>query len=111
MANKKSDDQSRAAAQASILILETAAFLHHENFIKAAFRKAAVEFSKQHQRRMEQKVESCMNELLQLEKDQSWNQFFFREGIRVLKSFPLIKEISASSGIYAIHPLVHKWSR
>ena len=61
--------------------------------------------------RMEPEVETCIDQLLQLEKDQSWNQFFFHEGIRVLMSFSLIKQISASSGIYAVHPLVHKWSR
>lgn len=45
-ANRKSDGHGRAAAQAALLILESAAFLHHENIIEAAFRKAAVEFSK-----------------------------------------------------------------
>ena len=111
MANKESDEHGRTAAQAAILILETAAFLHHENIIEAAFRKAAIKFSEQHHKILEQEVETCINQLLQLEKDQSWNQLFFHEGIRVLMSFSLIKVISASSGIYAVHPLVHKWSR
>ena len=111
MANKKFDENGTTAAQAAILILETAAFLHHENLLETAFRKAAKEFSKEPHKRMEQEVETCINQLLQLEKDQSWNHFFFREGIRVLMSFSLIKQISASSGIYAVHPLVHKWSR
>jgi tetratricopeptide (TPR) repeat protein len=110
-ANKRSDGHGREAAQAAILILETAAFLHHENLIEAAFRKAAVEFSKGQHGRLEEKVETCINQLLQLEKDQSWNEFFFHEGIRVLMSFSLIKQQSTSPGIYAIHPLVHEWSR
>jgi len=110
-ANKKSDGHGRAAAQAAILILETAAFLHHEDIVEAAFRRAAMEFSKGHHSRLGHKVDTCINQLLQLGKDQSWNQFFFHEGIRVLMSFSLIKQHSASPGIYAIHPLMHQWSR
>ena len=110
-ANKTSDGYGRAAAQAAILILNTVAFLHHENIIEAAFRKAAMEFSKGQHGRLEEKVETCINQLLQLEKDQSWNHFFFHGGIRVLMSFSLIKQHSTSAGIYTIHPLMHQWSR
>ena len=108
-ANKRSDDHGRAAAQAAILILETAAFLHHENIIQATFEKAAIEFSKGHHGRLEKEVETYINQLLQLGKDQSWHQFFLHEGMRVLMSFSLIKQ--CFPGIYAIHPLVHQWSR
>jgi tetratricopeptide (TPR) repeat protein len=110
-ANKKSEGHGRAAAQAAILILETAAFLHHENILEAAFRKAAMKFSKGHYSRLERKVKTCITQLLQLGEDQSWNHLFFHEGIRVLMSFSLIKQSSALSGIYAIHPLMHEWSR
>jgi tetratricopeptide (TPR) repeat protein len=110
-ANKRSDGHGRAAAQAAILILETAAFLHHENMIEAAFRKAALKFSEGHHSRLERKVKTCITQLLQLGEDQCWNQFFFHEGIRVLLSFSLIKQGPTSSGIYAIHPLMHQWSR
>ena len=103
-ANKKSDVHGRAAAQAATLILETAAFPHHENIIEAALRKAAMEFSKGHHSRLERKVKICITQLLQLGEDQSWNELFFHEGIRVLLSFPLIKQYSTSSGVYAIHP-------
>ena len=54
-ANNKSDGHGSIAAQAAILILETAAFLHHENIIKAAFRKAAIKFSQGHHNKLEQK--------------------------------------------------------
>jgi hypothetical protein len=110
-ANRTSDGHGRAAAWAAILILETTAFLHHENIIEDAFRKAAMEFSKGQHGRLEQRVETCINQLLQLGKDQSWNQLFFREGIRVLMSFSLIKQCSTSPAISAIHPLMHQWSR
>ena len=110
-AKKKSNGHDRVAAQAAILILETAAFLHHENIIEAAFKKAAISFYKGHHSRLEQKVETCITQLLQLGEDQLWNPLFFHDGVRVLISFSLIKQCSASSGIYAIHPLVHKWSR
>ena len=70
-----------------------------------------MEFSEEHHSKMEQNVKTCISQLLQLEADQCWNEFFFHEGIRVLMSFSLIKQSSASSGIYAIHPLMHQWSR
>ena len=110
-ANKKSDGHDRAAAQAAILILKTAAFLHHENIIEAAFRKAAMNFTKGYHSKLEEKVKICRSQLLQLEEDQSSNEFFFHEGIRVLMSLSLIKQGSSSSDIYAIHPLMHQWSR
>ena len=110
-ANKKSDGHGRAAAQAAILILETAAFLHHENIIEDAFEKAAMEFSEGHDSKLEQNVKTCITQLLQLEVDQCWNEFFFHEGIRVLMSFSLIKQSSTSPGVYSIHPLVHQWSK
>jgi len=52
-ANRKSDEHGRAAARTAILILGTAAFLHHENISEAAFRKAAMEFSKGQHGRLE----------------------------------------------------------
>ena len=110
-ANKRSDENGRAAAQAAILSLETVAFLHHENITEAALSKAAMKFSKGQHGRLGKKVKACINQLLQLGKDQTWNQYFFHEGIRVLMSFFLIKQCSTSPTIYAIHPLVHQWSR
>ena len=107
-ANKTSDEHGRAAAQAAILVLETVAFLHHDNIIEAAFSKAAMKFSKAQHGRLGKKVKTCINQLLQLGKDQTWNQYFFHEGIRVLMSFSLIKRCSSSPTIYAIHPLVHQ---
>ena len=103
-ANKKCDGHDRAAAQAAILILETAAFLHHENIIEAAFRKAAMEFSDRHHIKLEEKVKDCITQLLQLEEDQCWNEFFFHEGIRVLMSFSLITQGSTSPGSI---PFIH----
>ena len=110
-ANNKSEAHGRAAAQAAILILETAAFLHHENIMEATFRKAAMKFFEGHHSKLEKGAKTCIIQLLQLGEDQCWNQFFFHEGIRVLLSFSLIKQGSTSSGIYAIHPLMHQWSR
>ena len=110
-ANKRCDENGRAAAQAAILILEAVSFLHHENIVEAAFSKAAMKFSEGQPNRLEKNVENCINQLLQLGRDQTWNQYFFHEGIRVLMSFSLIKQCSTSPAIYAIHPLVHQWSR
>ena len=48
--------------------------------------------------------------LLQLHKRGKWNNFTFKEGVRVLLSFSLIKLVS-SKGIYSMHPLIHAWGR
>ena len=110
-ANNKSEGHGSTATQAAIPILETTEFLHHDNIIEAAFGKAAMEFSKGHHTKLEQNVKTCITQLLQLEEDQYWNEFFLHEGIRVLLSFSLIKKCSASPGVYVIHPGMHQWSR
>ena len=57
--------------------------------------------------RLKRKAETCINQLLQLGKDQAWNQYFFHKGIRVLMSLSLIKQCSTCPMIYAIHALMH----
>ena len=109
-ARRKIGSHDGEAAQVAILILQTAAFFHHENILEAMFREASTSFDPTDHERLDQKVEKSITELLQLGEDQSWNEIFFHEGIRILRSFSLIKE-GAFSGSYAIHPLMHKWNR
>ena len=109
-ARRKTSSQDGEAAQAAILILQTVAFFHHENILEAIFKEASIHIRPGDYKDLEQKVKESITKLLQLGEGQSWNHIFFREGIRVLRSFSLIKE-GPSSGIYAVHPLMHKWNR
>jgi tetratricopeptide (TPR) repeat protein len=109
-ARRKTSSQDGNAAHAAILILQTAAFFHHENILEAIFRKASTSFCLKCHKKLDKKVIKSITELLQLGEDQFWNETFFYEGIRVLRSFSLIKE-GLSSGIYTVHPLMHKWNR
>ncbi|KIJ90039.1 hypothetical protein K443DRAFT_15573 [Laccaria amethystina LaAM-08-1] len=109
-AREKTGSQDGEAAQVAILILQTAAFFHHENILEAMFREASTSFSPKYHKKLNEKIIKSITQLLQLGEDQPWNYISFHEGIRVLRSFSLIKE-GPSSGIYSIHPLMHKWSR
>ena len=48
--------------------------------------------------------------LLSHNKSGIWDNFLFREGVRILLSFSLIKR-GPSDSVYAMHPLVHTWGR
>ena len=48
--------------------------------------------------------------LLPLCETDTWDSFIFREGIRILLSFSLIKR-GPSDNVYAMHPLIHSWGR
>jgi tetratricopeptide (TPR) repeat protein len=109
-ARRRTGSQDGEAAQVAILILQTAAFFHHENILEAMFREASTSFCPKYHTKLDKKVIRSITELLQLGENQSWSYIFFHEGIRVLRSFSLIKN-GPSSGIYTIHPLMHKWNR
>lgn len=109
-AKRRTSSQDGEAAHAAILILQTAAFFHHENILEMIFREASTSFSPKYHKKLDRKVIKHISELLQLGENQSWNEMLFHEGIRVLRSFSLIKE-GSSSGIYTVHPLMHKWNR
>ena len=109
-ARRRTSSQDGEAAHAALLILQTAAFFHHENILEAIFRKASMSFSSEQYEKLDEKVIKSITDLLQLGEDQCWNGIIFYEGIRVLRSFSLIKE-GPSSGIYTVHPLMHQWNR
>ena len=48
--------------------------------------------------------------LLQLHNTGKWDNFVFKEGVRVLLSCSLIK-LDSSKGVYTMHPLIHAWGR
>jgi len=48
--------------------------------------------------------------LIQLDDTRKWDNFLFKEGVRVLLSFSFIK-LASSKGVYSMHPLIHAWGR
>jgi len=100
------------AAESAVFILQTFAFYHHEGIAEEIIKRAAEAGIRglaiggdDNGRKV-----SLPSQLVQLDQRGSWDPFFFREGIRVLLSYSLIKK-GAISGIYSFHPLVHCWSR
>ena len=107
----KSDDPHEAnAANSAMLLLELFPFFHYEGITEEIFSYAALQ-EDQKASNPELKLASSMldQRLLPLNKAGTWDNLLFREGIRVLLSFSLIK--TTSNGVYAMHPLVHAWGR
>jgi hypothetical protein len=69
-ARRKTSSQDGNAAHAAILILQTAAFFHHENILEAIFRKASTSFCLKCHKKLDKKVIKSITELLQLGEDQ-----------------------------------------
>jgi len=108
----ESDDSHRAnAANSAMLRLNLFPFFHHEGITEEIFSYAALQ-EDQKMSNPELPLASSMldRRLLPLNKTGSWDNFVFREGIRILLSFSLIKK-GPSDCVYAMHPLVHTWGR
>ena len=103
--------QKTEAAEAAISILQTFSFLHHENISEEIMKRAAEAPKTRSDDDESQQMENHLSHrLLQCDKDGHWNPLYFREGIRCLLSFSLIKR-AAMDNVYSMHPLVHSWSR
>jgi tetratricopeptide (TPR) repeat protein len=105
------DSHKASAANSAMLLLELFPFFHHEGITEEIFSYAAVQ---EHQKTSnpELPLASSMldQRLLPLNKTGTWDNFIFREGIRILLSFSLIRR-GPSDNVYAMHPLVHTWGR
>ena len=102
----QSDDSQRVdAAKTALLLLGLFPFFHHQGITEEIFAYAAVQGGK-----TTKSESSVLCKLLHLNEADSWDNFVFREGLRVLISFSLIKQ-GPSNGVYSMHPLVHAWSR
>ena len=108
----KSDDSHKAnAANSAILLLELFPFFYHERITEDIFFYAALqEDDKMSNSRLPLASSLLDRRLLPLNKSGTWNNLTFKEGVRILLSFSLIKK-GPSDGMYAMHPLVHTWSR
>ena len=65
-AKTRTGSQDGEASHAAILILQTIAFLHHENILEAIFRKAATSFNLKYYENLDKKVIKSITEMLQL---------------------------------------------
>ncbi|KIK04755.1 hypothetical protein K443DRAFT_645534 [Laccaria amethystina LaAM-08-1] len=112
----KSDDSQRAeAAKSAMFLLAVFAFFHFDHIMEEIFSYATTqeheEYGDNEQRSGLPLASSIMDHtLLQLHNTGKWDNFTFKEGVRVLLSFSLIKLVS-SKGIYTMHPLIHAWGR
>ena len=108
----ESDDPHRAnAANSAMLLLNLFPFFHHEGITEEIFSYAALETDQKAANSKLPLASSMLDwRLLPLKKTGAWDNFVFREGIRILLSFSLIKK-GPSDCVYAMHPLVHTWGR
>ena len=108
----ESDDPHKAnAAKSAMLLLDLFSFFHHEGITEEIFSYAALQKDQDMSSSALLMASSLLDRrLLPLNKMGTWDHFLFREGLRVLLSFSLIKK-GPSDGVYSMHPLVHTWSR
>ena len=108
----ESDDSYTAnAAKSAMLLLELFPFFHHEGISEEIFSYAALPEDDETPMSNLPLASSLLDQrLLPLSEIGTWDNFIFREGIRTLLSFSLIKR-GLSDNMYAMHPLVHTWGR
>ena len=108
----KCDDPYKAnAANSAMLLLSLFPFFHHEGITEEIFSYAALHKDLKTSNPELPLASSMLDQrLLPLNKAGAWDNFAFREGIRILLSFSLIKK-GPSDCVYAMHPLVHTWGR
>ncbi|PPR06941.1 hypothetical protein CVT26_004129 [Gymnopilus dilepis] len=95
-------------ALTAIVILQVFAHLHHDNIGMEIFKAAWTKISKMDAN--ERPIILHNHNLLQEDENGKWDELHFRNGIRVLLRFSLVKQ-GSSDTIYSVHPLVHSWSR
>ena len=106
-----SDDPHRVnAANSAMLLLNVFPFFHHERITEEIFSYAALKEDESSSPALPTASSILDRRLLPLNKTGAWDNFIFREGIQILLSFSLIKK-GPSDCVYAMHPLVHTWSR
>jgi len=108
----ESDDPHKAnAANSAMLLLKLFPFFHHEGITEEIFFYAALHKDRQMASPALPVASSILDRrLLPLNKTGAWDNFVFREGLRILLSFSLIKKGQLGC-MYGMHPLVHTWGR
>ena len=108
----KSDDFHKArAADSALFLLGFFPFLYHENISEEILSYAATQENQKMSHPDLPLAQSALNcKLLSLNEDGTWDNLIFKEGVRVLLSFCLIKK-GASGSVHSMHPLVNAWGR
>jgi hypothetical protein len=108
----ESNDPHRAnAANSAMLLLNLFPFFHHQGITEEIFSYAALQEDEESSSPALPIASSILDRrLLPLNNTGAWDNFVFREGLRILLSFSLIKK-GPSDGMYEMHPLVHAWGR
>ena len=101
----KSDDSHKAnAANSAILLLELFPFFHHQGITEdIIFYAALQEDEKVSGSRLPLASSLLDRRLLPLNKSGTWNNFLFKEGVRILLSFSLIKKVHLIVCMQCIH--------
>ena len=106
------DPHKANAANSAMLILKIFPFFHHEGITEEIFSYAALQKDDKTSSPALPIASSMLDRrLLSLNKTGAWDNFVFKEGLRILLSFSLIKNKGPSDGVYTMHPLVHAWGR
>ena len=107
-----SDDFHKArAADSALFLLALFPFWHHESISENIFLYAATQKNQRISYPDLPLAYSVLDhKLLSLNKDGTWDDFIFKEGVRVLLSFCLIKK-GTSGSLHSMHPLVNAWGR
>ena len=107
-----SDSHKANAANSAMLILKLFPFFHHDGITEEIFSYAALQKDEKMSSPALPIASSILDwRLLLLNKLGAWDNFVFKEGLRILLSFSLIKNKGPLDGVYAMHPLVHAWGR
>ena len=97
------------AADSALFLLKLFPFWHYEGISEEIFLYAATHKNQRVSHPHLLLAHSVLDrKLLSLDKDGTWDNFIFREGVRVLLSFCLIKK-GTSDNVHSMHPLVHAW--
>ena len=108
---KSTDSDKAKAANSAMLLLELFPFFHHEGITEEIFSYAALQkYDKTPVSNLPLASSLLDRRLLPLCETGTWDNFIFREGIRILWSLSLIRR-GSSDNVYAMHPLVHSWGR
>jgi tetratricopeptide (TPR) repeat protein len=107
---RAADRQSsrRRASAVAIFLLRVFSFLHYEGISEELFSRAAV--SDGGPSGIDKEGSKFLHHILSVDSSFQWDSLKFREGLRVLLSFSLVKP-AANECVYTMHRLVHTWVR
>lgn len=106
-ANSSIEEGPRQGAKAALKILQIFPFFHNESILEEIF-KCAAENTHAWDETGEQLQELSLTDIIPCPNGR-WENFTFRQGVRTLLSFSLIRR-DRYRPIFSMHPLVHLWA-